>query len=587
MSSAHKFASKILSEKESDKLKKQFENSSYKNHLTTVAVFRTAYYISKNNKPYSDHFSLLELQKINGLDVGTTLHSRFSSTSIISHIAIQMKEKIVHNIIESNSKISVLIDESTTLSTKSAMVVFIKASIASEDPIFIFLDLVELRHQNAENIANQLIECLHKSGFSDKYLKTNWISFVTDGASVLLGKKCGVAKRLKEIYPLIFNWHCLNHRLELAVNDTMKDLTAINHFKSFIDSLYVLYNNSPKNKNELKDACNELDVIFVKIGRVLDVRWVASSWRAVSAVWKTFAALSKHFYDSSIDMTKDSKTRNKYLGLHKRLCSPEFLLDLSLMCDVLLELSNLSLKLQSKKTTLTEADSSIKRSIRIIDSLTNNSGDHMKDAEIAAVSMIFKNIQLTSYSKIVPIHKNQFIASICNNLRNRLLETNDLSVIKDISILDKSTWPVSVNIRYGEEEIKRLCKRFMLNKNDALNGFRIYIDEDKYPKDIIPELNNCVNTFPCSTAECERGFSLLNLICTDLRCKLTINNIANLMFLNINGPPLQLWNPKPYVKSWLLNQHRSADDNRTKKCQIHAENNTDMYKYKKSLWNIL
>ena len=91
--------------------------------------------------------------------------------------------------------------------------------------------------------------------------------------------------------------------------------------------------------------------------------------------------------------------------------------------------------------------------------------------------------------------------------------------------------------------------------------------KNEYPKDIIPELYNCINTFPCSTAQYERGFNLLNLVCTDLRYKLTVGNIANLMFLNINGSPLHLWNPEPYVKSWLVNQHRSADDNRTKTCK--------------------
>ena len=68
-------------------------------------------------------------------------------------------------------------------------------------------------------------------------------------------------------------------------------------------------------------------------------------------------------------------------------------------------------------------------------------------------------------------------------------------------------------------------------------------------------------------AECERGFSILNLICTDLRYKLTVGNIANLMFLNINGPPLHFWNPELYVKPWLVNQNRSADDNKTKTCK--------------------
>jgi len=76
-------------------------------------------------------------------------------------------------------------------------------------------------------------------------------------------------------------------------------------------------------------------------------------------------------------------------------------------------------------------------------------------------------------------------------------------------------------------------------------------------------MHNFVQTFPCSTAECERGFSLLNIICNDLRTRLTVEHISELMFIKINGPPLHLWKPEVYVKSWLV-RHRSADDTRSK-----------------------
>jgi len=334
-SKAHKTAFHFIMQKEENVLSKQFEKSAYVKNQSTTLIFRTAYYIAKFNRPFNDHFNLLQLQQLNGIKIGTTLHSRFSSTNIVDHISFKMKQKIVTNIIETGAKLSVLIDESTTVSAVCGMVVFIKASISCDDPIFIFLDLIELVSQTAENIVNQLIECLKESGFNDHYLINNWISFVSDGASVLLGKKNGVAKRLQERYPLIFSFHCMNHRLELAVGDSVKDVNAVNHFKSFMDSLYVLYNASPKNQNELKNICNELDTIFLKVGRVLDVRWVASSLRAVKVVWKMFEALCNHFSSASSDINRDSKTRAKYSGLRKRLASPEFLLDLGLMCDCL------------------------------------------------------------------------------------------------------------------------------------------------------------------------------------------------------------------------------------------------------------
>ncbi|CAI6367147.1 unnamed protein product [Macrosiphum euphorbiae] len=357
---AHQHAYEIKKEKESEKIVKNFEAKLHKNHVNTEYIFRTAYYIAKYNRPFDDHFKLIELQKANGISLGSILHSRYSATTIIDHIATKMREQLVKNIIDCSAKLSVLIDESTTLSSKTSMVVYIKSAISNDDPIFMFLDLVELDNQLAVNIVDKLLACLHKCGFDETFLQKNWVSFVSDGASVLLGKKNGVAKRLKDKYPLIFSWHCMNHRLELAVNDSVKDVTATNHFKAFLDSLYALYNRSPKNQNELKTICTELDMIFLKVGRVLDVRWVASSYRAVQAIWKIFPALYNHLYNASNDTTKDKKTQSKYTGLYKKLGSPQFVLDLALMCDILKELSYLSNQLQSHTVTLLQADQLIK-----------------------------------------------------------------------------------------------------------------------------------------------------------------------------------------------------------------------------------
>lgn len=73
-------------------------------------MFCTAYYLAKINRPFNDHFNLIELQNLNGIKLGNTLHSRISSTNIIEHIFYEMKEKIVKNITETGTKLSVLID---------------------------------------------------------------------------------------------------------------------------------------------------------------------------------------------------------------------------------------------------------------------------------------------------------------------------------------------------------------------------------------------------------------------------------------------------------------------------------------------
>lgn len=189
----------------------------------TDAVFRTAYYLAKMNRPFTDHDSLIELQAINGVNMGTSLHSRYSSTKIVEHIATEMQNKIVHSIVSFSRKLSVLIDEATSLSHKSAMIVNVKASVDGATPEFVFLELVELESQRAEDIEEALLNCLDTAGFSEAWLQKNWVSFVSDGASVMLGKNSGVATRLTARYPNLFTWHCMNHRLGLAVSDAVDD----------------------------------------------------------------------------------------------------------------------------------------------------------------------------------------------------------------------------------------------------------------------------------------------------------------------------------------------------------------------------
>lgn len=82
-----------MHKKNSDNLTKQFENIFLKINKSTVTIFRTAYYISKNNRPFSDHSKLLELQNINGINTGITLQSRFSCTQIIAPYIYENERK--------------------------------------------------------------------------------------------------------------------------------------------------------------------------------------------------------------------------------------------------------------------------------------------------------------------------------------------------------------------------------------------------------------------------------------------------------------------------------------------------------------
>jgi hypothetical protein len=75
----------------------------------------------------------------------------------------------------------------------------------------------------------------------------------------------------------------------------------------------------------------------------------------------------------------------------------------------------------------------------------------------------------------------------------------------------------------------------------------------------------------------------MNLIMTDLRCSLTIPHIFEQMFVSIVGPPVNGFDPMPYVKQWLIRGHRNAEDQRTRPTKFTTCDDSPY----KVFWNII
>ena len=243
---------------------------------STEKLFRTAYYIAKCNRPYTDYESLVQLQKSNGLKLGCTLHSRASATSIIELISTEMKTKLCQSIVEKDCKFSIMLDESTTSSNKSSLIIYLRSSLyranGSSGSFSFPLELCELDGLSSNIITDTVLKTLSCHGFDSDYLRRNLIGACSDGASNMLGNKSGVLTQIKQKYPQILLWHCMCHRLELAVDDAVKSVSSVNHIKSFLDKLYSLYSQSPSMQRELNGIAIQLNCQLKKIGRVLDVR---------------------------------------------------------------------------------------------------------------------------------------------------------------------------------------------------------------------------------------------------------------------------------------------------------------------------
>lgn len=89
---------------------------------------------------------------------------------------------------------------------------------------------MELCNTTAETIHITIINNLAKYGLTSNYLQRHLVAFVSDVASNMLGRISGVGLRLQRLYHNIIVWHYCNHKLELSVSDSLKEIQGINHF---------------------------------------------------------------------------------------------------------------------------------------------------------------------------------------------------------------------------------------------------------------------------------------------------------------------------------------------------------------------
>ena len=570
-SAGHQTAVKIVTEAEKEKLENVVLKSLTREKTVTAKIFRTAYKVAKGNQSFNNFEMEIDLQEMNGIDMGRILHSTNACINIVNHISTEMRQKLVKEVVNSKSKMSLMIDESTTLSGKSTLIVYLRSCTEGtemKEPVNLFLDLVELQSVTANGIFTALLDCLKYYGMGEEYLKNYLVSVTCDGASVMLGCRSGVKKLLTDKFPSVIFWHCANHRLELSVADTVKDVSGVNRFKSFLDKLYVIYHASPRNSRELHSCAKLLEVELLKIGRVLSTRWVSSSFRAVFAVWNNYAALVNHFEEAMTDPTRSNNEKCTYEGLKKKIASTEFVMDLGLMCDALQELSELSLDLQQRNMNLYKANQKIKSLVQVFVERRENPGPYYRSATAAAEHLIFNEIVLHNRNckNDPPIDANVFYEKLSESIAKRLLSNEDVELAQWTSILDQSHWTDNMNnqLTFGEAEIEKLCSRLQLNAREIIHGFRDYLTERTYSERILP-LIHALNTISISSSECERGFSQMNLIITPTRASLMTKTVSALLFIRMVGPPLTYFDPTKYVDSWLLRGKHSALNSQSKK----------------------
>ncbi|CAL9689881.1 unnamed protein product [Knipowitschia caucasica] len=526
---------------------------------------RTAYMICKNDLSFKIQPQLVELQKLNGVDLGQMLHSDKACRNMLIFIADKMTGKLSDFIKKSTHKFSILIDESTTASNKTCLIIYIR--IPFEDDICnFFLQLVELQACTGAAICDTVLQTLENLGLQKDMLRTRLIGFATDGAAAMMGKYRGAATLLREkINPNLTVIHCMSHKLELAVHDAVKQCTDASHFQIFIDSLYAYFSQSPKHMRELELTASNLGIQARRIGRVFDVRWLSSSCTSVTALWESYPALVKMFGTLAEDGSRPSSERAKCSGIHKKMTQWLFLEEMAFVKDALETLQALSLFLQRRDATAVTANTEVDVAVRALGAMRQVDGTSAKrlHGEYEA-SETFKGVNVSQPSdrdkRKAEVFREGFYTSLAENIQRRL---DDNGIISASAALNPSNWPPDEDERilYGDEKLLAIQKKLAVDIGES-NAILLKEFHELKCHGItgarMQYILTAVSTLPVSTAECERGFSAMNRALTDERNRMQICTLNALLFLSINGPDITSFPAHVYAEMWIKNEGRHA-----------------------------
>lgn len=178
--------------------------------------------------------------------------------------------------------------------------------------------------------------------------KHRLIATGSDGASVNMGKTRSVTAFLKRDIPHLIPMHCVNHRLELAVLDAIRnrDGQLLAEVKSMLVMIHKHYHYSAKAVRELK---------MIRPANLEGTRWMPNLSGSLDALVKSYNIIVAHFEDivQGKKGTADVQGRARNVLIH--LKSERLLHYIFFLRDVLQALSYLALEFQKDACKLPDA----------------------------------------------------------------------------------------------------------------------------------------------------------------------------------------------------------------------------------------
>ncbi|XP_053405013.1 E3 SUMO-protein ligase KIAA1586-like [Mercenaria mercenaria] len=321
---------------------------------------RTAHFIAKHHKSFLDYKHICELDKMKGLDVGTSYTTDKGGATLLQSISSVTRAYVCQSI-TSAKFFSFTCDGSSDFTGddyESIYTCTCTNGIIQDQ----FLSIGIAKFASSSDIHDHICENYTRLGLENEF-KAKLVGFCSDGASNMQGHKSGLVALLRKTHPHIVTVHCLAHRLELAFKDTIKKVPLYEKMMTLLLGLYYLYRKSPKLKMGLKRSFEAHQTKMLLPTRVGGTRWLPHLDLAIRNFIRGYKAVRSHLESSS-------HTSPKAEGLAK-IAGDSNLLGFVLSLQAVIQpLVRLSLNLQKDDQTLADDHCHVEATRAVLSHLT-------------------------------------------------------------------------------------------------------------------------------------------------------------------------------------------------------------------------
>ncbi len=558
------------------------------------SAFTALYWLVQRGMAYHNFKSMIELLRAIGLEKMEHFQhlSMWSAREILMVMGKQIKKSLLDEV-RQGKVFGLMVDDVTDISVKEQNIMFIQYVSDGEVKIkFLAVnDLLEgdSIRPDAKTITSTILKELEDSRLDVSSL----MSLASDGASVMVGRKGGVATLLKKENPKMINVHCICHRLALACGDANSQLKYMATVEQLLVQLFKFLENScvktatylkmqlSLRKLDLPEGQRKQQLIGRKLQRACRTRWLSTD-RAVQGVWQDYSAI---LLTLGAEQFENDATA---WGLLTKMRSIKFIGTIYILKEVLPILSNVSKCFQANqvsfarlvpaiecaKDELNKVATSLSPILKLKDDLTANGRLHIVRKDLTKCS---EETDASEDEIISAFHERtlvnflqNYVSALIRNLEDRFEQSSP--VLKAFSIFDPLSVPpkgdesfheygnnmaTTLSHHYFEEpDQQQFEAEWQKVKYDMLawkeqrsfkDGVKVYTATEwclgkllqteyrsHYP--LLSFIAEVCLSCPVSNAWPERGASILKWQKSRFRARMKNDLLEAIIHIGINGP---------------------------------------------------